>query len=132
MQILWMKRQQQFIFAAVRAQCPPARDVHALSRGASLDRTPAGRTIRRSVPDKQPTLRIVAADVHRFEQSIAGHAYLIEVSAVSKDRWRANIVRLPGLPTAMMPFYGRTPIEAAELLSAWLTRAHERAAAHSS
>ena len=75
--------------------------------------------------------RIVTADVHRFEQSIAGRAYLIEVSAVSNDRWRANIVRLPGLPTAMMPFYGRTPIEAAELLSAWLTRAHARAAAPS-
>ena len=71
-------------------------------------------------------------DVKRFEQSIAGRAYLIEVSPVSQDRWRAHIVRLPGLPTAMMPFYGRTPAEAAAQLSAWLTRAHERATAHSS
>jgi len=70
----------------------------------------------------------VNADVHRFEQSIAGRPYLIEVSAVSKDRWRAHIARLPGVPTAMMPFYGRTPAEAAALLSAWLTRAYERAA----
>ena len=70
----------------------------------------------------------MAADVHRFEQSIAGRPYLIEVSAVSQDRWRAQIVRLPGVPTAMMPFYGRTPAEAAEQLSAWLTRAHQRAA----
>lgn len=70
----------------------------------------------------------VTADVHRFEHSIAGRAYLIEVSAVSKDRWRAHIVRLPGVPTALMPFYGRTPDEAADLLSAWLTRAHQRAA----
>jgi len=71
----------------------------------------------------------VTPDVHRFEQSIAGRAYLIEVSAVSTDRWRAHIVRLPGVPTAMMPFYGRTPAEAADHLTAWLTRAHQRAAA---
>jgi IS1 family transposase len=66
--------------------------------------------------------------VHRFEEFIAGRAYLIEVSAVSKDRWRAYIVRLPGMPTALMPFYGTTPDEAARHLSDWLTRAHQRAA----
>jgi hypothetical protein len=65
--------------------------------------------------------------VHRFEESIAGRAYLIEVAAVSKDRWRACIVRRPGVPTALMPFYGTTPDEAARHLSDWLTRAHERA-----
>ncbi len=66
--------------------------------------------------------------VHRFEQSIAGRPYLIEVAAVSPDRWRAYIVRVPGVPTALMPFYGSTPDEAAGLLSAWLNRAHQRAA----
>ena len=66
--------------------------------------------------------------VHRFEQSIAGRPYLIEVAAVSPDRWRAYIVRVPGVPTALMPFYGSTPDEAAGLLSAWLHRAHQRAA----
>ena len=69
----------------------------------------------------------VAAVVHRFEESIAGRAYLIEVSAVSKDRWRACIVRVPGVPTALMPFYGTTPAEAAQHLSQWLTRAYARA-----
>ncbi len=64
--------------------------------------------------------------VHRFEESIAGCPYLIEVKAVSIDRWRAYIVRIPGMPTALMPFYGRTPDEAAQLLCAWLTRAHAR------
>ena len=64
----------------------------------------------------------------RFEESIAGRAYLIEVAAVAQDRWRAYIVRMPGVPTALMPFYGSTPDEAAQLLSAWLTRAHARAA----
>ncbi len=66
--------------------------------------------------------------VHRFEESIAGHPYLIEVSALTKDRWRAYLIRIPGVPTALMPFYGRTPDEAAEKLRRWLTRAHERAA----
>jgi hypothetical protein len=69
--------------------------------------------------------------VHRFDESIAGHAYSIEVALVSQDRWRANIVRLPGVPTALMPFYGRTPDEAARLLADWLTRAHRRAASAS-
>jgi len=36
---------------------------------------------------------------------------------------------MPGVPTALMPFYGRTPDEAARQFSEWLTRAHERPAA---
>jgi hypothetical protein len=46
---------------------------------------------------------------------------------VSENRWRAYIVRLPGVPTALMPFYGRTPEEAAHSLTDWLLRAHQRA-----
>jgi hypothetical protein len=70
----------------------------------------------------------VTASVHRFAESIAGRDYLIEVANVSKDRWRAYIVRIPGVPTALMPFYGTTPAEAAHQLCEWLTRAHARAA----
>jgi hypothetical protein len=70
----------------------------------------------------------VAAALHRFEESIAGHPYVIEVAAVAEDRWRAYIVRIPGVPTALMPFYGRTPVEAAQLLCSWLARAHAKAA----
>jgi hypothetical protein len=73
----------------------------------------------------------VTSAVHRFEESIAGRAYLIEVAPVAKDRWRAYIVKVPGVTTALMPFYGATPIEAARHLSEWLTRAHARAAAPS-
>jgi hypothetical protein len=69
----------------------------------------------------------VTAAVHRFEECIAGRVYLIEVTAVAKDRWRAYIVRIPGVPTALMPFYGPTPADAASLLCEWLTRAHARA-----
>jgi IS1 family transposase len=66
--------------------------------------------------------------VHRFEELIGGHPYSIEVVAVAKDRWRAYIVRIPGVPNAMMPFYGSTPDQAAAQLRQWLTRAYERAA----
>ena len=66
--------------------------------------------------------------VRRFEESIAGRAYVIEVASVDPDRWRAYIVKAPGVPTALMPFYGQTPDEAAGLLRQWLTRAHARAA----
>jgi hypothetical protein len=66
--------------------------------------------------------------VHRFEESIAGRAYLIEVVNVAKGRWRAYIVRIPGVPAALMPFYGATPADAAHQLCEWLTRAHARAA----
>ena len=67
--------------------------------------------------------------VHRFQELIAGRPYQIEVAPVSKDRWRAYIVLIPGVPTALMPFYGATPTDAAEQLCQWLTRAHELAAA---
>jgi len=73
----------------------------------------------------------VTSAVHRFNESIAGRPYVIEAAAVSQDRWRAYIVRVPGVPTALMPFYGATPAEAARLLCDWLTRAHARAASPS-
>jgi hypothetical protein len=79
-------------------------------------------------PNTEIASILVPNVVHRFEESIAGRPYLIEVAAVSPDRWRAYIVRVPGVPTALMPFYGRTPDEAAGLLTDWLSRAYRRAA----
>jgi hypothetical protein len=66
--------------------------------------------------------------IHHFEETIGGRAYQIEVTAVS-NRWRAQLRRGPGVPTAMMPFYGPTPDEAARQLSQWLSLAHARFAA---
>jgi hypothetical protein len=63
--------------------------------------------------------------VHRFEETIGGRAYEIEVTRVS-NRWRAQLRRKPGMPTAMMPFYGQTPDEAARQLTQWLALAHRR------
>jgi hypothetical protein len=60
-------------------------------------------------------------NTHRFEQSIAGRAYVIEVLPVSATRWRAQIARLPGMPTSLMPFYGATPEDAARELTNWLS-----------
>jgi hypothetical protein len=68
--------------------------------------------------------------IHHFEETIGGRAYQIEVTRVS-NRWRAQLRRGPGMPTAMMPFYGLTPDEAARHLSQWLSLAHERFAAAS-
>lgn len=65
---------------------------------------------------------------HRFERTIAGRPYVIEVTWVAEKRWRAHIFRIPGVPTAMMPFYGETPDEAATHLSDWLDRAHQHQA----
>lgn len=63
-------------------------------------------------------------DIHRFEEIINGREFLIEVSAVGSNRWRAHLVRVPGGSTALMPFYGKTPQEAAAQLSNWLARVH--------
>jgi hypothetical protein len=82
----------------------------------------------RSTDEQISASRLLANVVHRFEHSIAGRPYLIEAASVSPDRWRAYIVRVNGVPTALMPFYGRTPYEAAGLLTDWLSRAHQRAA----
>jgi hypothetical protein len=63
---------------------------------------------------------------HRFEETINGRPYMIEVSIVGRNQWRAQIARKPGGSTALMPFYGTTPDEAAGLLAKWLSKASSR------
>ena len=75
-------------------------------------------------PDAHNAASIVT--VQRFEETINGRAYRIEVSAVGTNSYRAQIARAPGGSRAMMPFYGRTPVEAVEHLSQWLTLNHAR------
>jgi hypothetical protein len=62
--------------------------------------------------------------VQRYEKVIGGRTYNIEASLVRENHWRAQIVRLPGMPTALMPFYGNTADEAARQLSRWLALAY--------
>lgn len=58
-----------------------------------------------------------------IKETIHGRTYVIEVLPVGRDRWRAQLVRR-GATTALMPFYGTTPDEAARQLSTWLARAN--------
>jgi hypothetical protein len=64
-------------------------------------------------------------NVHRFQHDIGGRPYQIEVTPVG-NKWRAQLRRMAGMPTALMPFYGATPEEAANLLTRWLVLAHSR------
>jgi hypothetical protein len=64
-------------------------------------------------------------NVHRFLETIGGRSYTIAVTSVD-TRWRAQLERRPGVPAALMPFYGQTPDEAARQLTDWLIRAHQR------
>lgn len=64
---------------------------------------------------------------HRYEETINGRPYLIEVSHVGRNQWRAQIARTPGGSAALMPFYGATPDEAAGQLTRWLSIAGRRA-----
>ncbi len=62
-------------------------------------------------------------NIVRFEETINGRSYVIEVLPVGRNRWRAHIARRPGATTALMPFYGETPDAAARQLAVWLDRA---------
>lgn len=117
MHFLLMDRQLKYFSRPHPSEEFAATAVIALSSPASLVHRLQKRRIQ----------SFVTAAVHRFAESIAGRDYLIEVAHVSKDRWRAYIVRIPGVPTALMPFYGPTPADAAHQLCEWLTRAHARA-----
>ncbi len=66
----------------------------------------------------------MTTSTQRYERTIGGQIYVIEASPVRADRWRAQIARRPGAPSALMPFYGTTPDEAASLLTRWLALAH--------
>jgi len=59
----------------------------------------------------------------RITETINGRPLIIEVAPIAKDRWRAQVARVPGATMALMPFYGTTAAEAAEHLASWLKRA---------
>ena len=65
--------------------------------------------------------------VHRFEQTIGSQDYVVEVRPALRG-WRACLARTPGVPTALMPFYGATPRDALDALVSWLSHAHGVAA----
>ena len=61
--------------------------------------------------------------VVRYRELINGRNYVIEVLPVASNRWRAQLVRRPDRATALMPFYGVSPDEAAAQLRGWLSKA---------
>jgi hypothetical protein len=79
------------------------------------------------VPRRDLSIFITGVTLVHIDEVIDGRTYHIELSRVAHDRWRAHIVRTPGVPTAMMPFYGATPDAAARLMSDWLALAHRTA-----
>jgi hypothetical protein len=62
--------------------------------------------------------------VHHIDQTIEGRMYHIEVSRVARTAGGRTSSAIPGVPNAMMPFYGATPDEAARHVSEWLALAY--------
>src|SRR5262245_26756785 len=123
---LWSTRQQNFFFEKFGRESSPYRDGCRPSYFVSLVSPDEVRRITALLKFIFPNSYILVR--HRFERTIAGRPFVIEVTWVAENRWRAHIVRIPGVPTAMMPFYGETPDEAAAHLSDWLNRAHQHQA----
>jgi hypothetical protein len=107
-------------FRHIAAQSGRVHRVDAPSTVLSLARLRCGARMHTVPNNRRPRER----PVKRIEQTINGRDYLIEVSSVGFDKWRAQIARVPGGSTATMPFYGKTPDEAAGQLSSWLSIAH--------
>ena len=86
----------------------------------------ASRVLSLAHPRRRAQNAPSAVTVQRFDETINGREYRIEVSAVGTDKFRAQIARAPGGSRLMMPFYGKTPVEAVEHLSRWLSLNHAR------
>jgi hypothetical protein len=118
---LWILGHEKKIGARLRQNCMPHKRRTGFSRAPSLAAiVTTVRQSARSVPGKARAAP-KTVNVHRYEEHIAGRTYLIEVRPITESRWRAQIARLPGMPTALMPFYGPTPEDAARELSRWLS-----------
>lgn len=99
--------------------------VLSLAGSGGLTRIPFVPLLHNFIRRRQPVI------LHQYDQTINGREYHIEVSNVGVGQWRAHIKRTPGGCAALMPFYGKTPDEAAGQLSRWLSIAHGRPTAQS-
>jgi hypothetical protein len=116
-------RQDEFSFSLRGRSTEIGTGVETPSRLLSLDLSRRAARIAR--PSYWRCIPVVT--IYRFEETINGREYRIEVSAVSTGQWRAQLTRVPGGSCALMPFYGTTPEEAARQLAEWLGRAHRAA-----
>jgi hypothetical protein len=80
------------------------------------------RSLESEVAGRFPSTPDIAVNVVVIQETINGRPYVIEVLPVGRARWRAHLARR-GATTALMPFYGATPEEAAGQLMRWLARA---------
>jgi hypothetical protein len=112
---------RRFFFRAMRTEIEGLHIVRAPSTVLSLEDLERAATI---LPIAEPAIGVSKPVKHRFEEHINGRAYLIEVSCVGINQWRAQIARTPGGSAALMPFYGKSPDEAAQHLSRWLSLLH--------
>jgi hypothetical protein len=119
---LWTPCQAKIFFDAIRHNSPRTHARGAASHRASLARiaTLTKIVIAHARARLTPGQTV---DAVRFNQTINGRPYVIEVSPVGRGRWRAQLARRPNRTTALMPFYGPTPDEAAKRLAVWLARA---------
>jgi hypothetical protein len=117
---MWSPARLEFFFRGIWRDRAVIVPVHGGSRGASLDRNVALNRI--DSPSGGDTRRAMSGSAQQFEEVIGGRTVRIEVSPVTGTplRWRAELQRAAGGPSAMMPFYGQTPDEAVQSLSRWL------------
>jgi predicted RNase H-like HicB family nuclease len=129
---LWSTQHRKYFFCWIRRESSPRCDFTPPSYFVSLVSRRALRRISLLLFSLFTFHFLLSENYtavrHRFERTIAGRSIVIEVTWVAENRWRAHIVRIPGVPTAMMPFYGETPDQAATNLSDWLDRAHQHQA----
>src|SRR5688572_10181911 len=119
---LWSERQEIFFYAGFRVKPRPTENKGSLRTFLRLFRF--WQRVESRLLLTHNFRKFINIVRHCFERTIAGRPQAIEVSWVAEKRWRAHIARIPGIPTAMMPFYGETPDEAATNLADWLNRAH--------
>jgi hypothetical protein len=91
--------------------------LHALTRSLESSSRPLHAKAAERVQVTDTSVNAV-----RISETINGRTYVIEVRPVGRDRWRAQLARR-GATTAVMPFYGTTPDQAASQLMRWLARA---------
>src|SRR3954467_3951748 len=97
---LWSERQEDFF--SVRLRVNPHRPLDRSDIRTSFRLFEIAKSVDFSCSSFQFSEYLNTVR-HSFEKTVGGRCYLIEVAKVDDMRWRANILKLPGVPAAMMP-----------------------------
>ena len=114
--------------AAIRDQVLPFSRSLCAQAGVSFDDANNDGIIDFDDLEEAVKMAMRSLRANKFRSALTLLGVMIGVSTVMAmasivEGIRAQIVRTPGGSSALMPFYGVSPDEAAEHLSAWLTRA---------